>query len=347
VYADTDGNIGYTAMGKIPVRRQGDGSVPAPGDSDDFEWTGYVPTEDLPQVFNPPGGILATANSRITPDGYRYVLTTHWVAPDRTRRIYSQLESGRKLRRDDMLALQMDIHSEFDLTMARHFAAAAAATPDASARVKQAAEMLGQWDGEISADQTAPAIVALARRQLNRLLLEPKLGALQREYRWFMSTTALRTLLEKRPQRWLSEKYKTYDALLVAALEAALEDAPKDLSAWSYGKQFTTAMPHPLFGRLPILSDWTGIGAHPLSGNGNTVKQVGASFGPSQRLVVDLADFDRSYLNIVTGQSGQPFSAHYTDHFSAWYYGKSFSLPFSAAAVEKAARQRLDLQPRN
>jgi penicillin amidase len=71
---------------------------------------------------------------------------------------------------------------------------------------------------------------------------------------------------------------------LVAALEAALEDAPKDLSAWSYGKQFTTAMPHPLFGRLPILSGWTGIGAHPLSGNGNTVKQVGASFGPSQRL---------------------------------------------------------------
>jgi penicillin amidase len=345
VYADVDGNIGYTAMGMIPVRQQGDGSVPLPGDNGDFEWTGYVPSAELPQVFNPPGGIIATANSRVTPDGYRYVLTTHWVAPDRTRRLYSQLESGKKFTRQDMLALQMDVRSDFDWTIAQHLVAAVDARPGASPRARQAADILRGWNGEVRGEEVAPAIVALARRQLNRLLLEPKLGKLQRDYRWFMSTTVLRNLLSQRPPRWLNEKHTSYDDLLVAALEATLEDAPADLSRWTYGQQFFTSLPHPFFGRMPVLAGWTGIGRHALSGNGNTVKQVGTSFGPSQRLVVDLADLDRSYLNIVSGQSGQPFSQHYTDHWRAWYNGHSFELPFSAAGVERAARHRLILQP--
>ncbi len=110
VYADVDGNIGYQATGKIPIRAAGDGSLPVNGSDNAHEWTGYVAFDKLPSVFNPPSGIIATANSRIAPDGYRYSLSTEWEAPWRSERIYRVLESGRKFSAADLLALETDIY---------------------------------------------------------------------------------------------------------------------------------------------------------------------------------------------------------------------------------------------
>jgi penicillin amidase len=109
VYADVDGNIGYQATGKIPIRAAGDGSLPENGSDNAHEWVGYVPFEKLPSVFNPPSGIIATANSRIAPDGYRYSLSAEWDAPWRSARIYRVLESGKKFSAADMLTLETDI----------------------------------------------------------------------------------------------------------------------------------------------------------------------------------------------------------------------------------------------
>jgi penicillin amidase len=109
VYADVDGNIGYQSTGKIPIRASGDGSLPENGSDNSHEWTGYIPFENLPGIFNPSSGIIATANSRITPDGYPYSISTGWEAPWRSARIYSVLESGKKFSVADMLALQTDI----------------------------------------------------------------------------------------------------------------------------------------------------------------------------------------------------------------------------------------------
>ena len=114
VYADVDGNIGYQATGKIPIRASGDGSLPENGSDNAHEWTGYIPFDKLPSVYNPPSGIIATANSRITPDGYPYSISTGWEAPWRSARIYRVLESGKKFSSADMLALQTDIYSEAD-----------------------------------------------------------------------------------------------------------------------------------------------------------------------------------------------------------------------------------------
>ena len=96
VFADVDGNIGYQATGKIPIRASGDGSLPENGSDDAHEWTGYIPFDKLPSVYNPPSGIIATANGRITPDGYPYSISTGWEAPWRSARIYRVLESGKK-----------------------------------------------------------------------------------------------------------------------------------------------------------------------------------------------------------------------------------------------------------
>ena len=112
VYADVDGNIGYQATGKIPIRAAGDGSLPVNGSDNAHEWTGYVPFDKLPSVLNPPSGIIATANGRIAPDDYPFSLSVEWEAPWRTDRIYRVLRSGKKFSAADMLSLETDIYSE-------------------------------------------------------------------------------------------------------------------------------------------------------------------------------------------------------------------------------------------
>ncbi len=177
VFADVDGNIGYQATGKIPIRASGDGSLPENGSDNSHEWTGYIPFDKLPSVYNPPSGIIATANGRITPDGYPYSISTGWEAPWRTARIYRVLESGKKFSPADMLALQTDIYSDCERFFAERFVYGVDHAKNASARAKQAAELMRGWDGRMTADSAAPTIGYRARVELTRLLLEPKLGA--------------------------------------------------------------------------------------------------------------------------------------------------------------------------
>ena len=103
VYADVDGNIGYQATGKVPIRAAGDGSLPVSGADNAHEWTSFIPFDKLPSIYNPPSGIIATANGRISPDNYPNSITMEWEAPWRTARIYHVLESGRKFSAADML----------------------------------------------------------------------------------------------------------------------------------------------------------------------------------------------------------------------------------------------------
>jgi penicillin amidase len=112
-----------------------------------------------------------------------------------------------------------------------------------------------------------------------------------------------------------------------------------------WGGELPVQVQHPIFGRVPLLRRWTGTGALPQSGNGYTVKQVGKTFGPSQRLTADLSNLDATTLNILSGQSGQIFSPHYMDQWGAWYEGRTFPLAFSSEAVARAGRHRLVLEP--
>ncbi|HET8668265.1 MAG TPA: penicillin acylase family protein, partial [Terriglobales bacterium] len=141
-------------------------------------------------------------------------------------------------------------------------------------------------------------------------------------------------------------QYASYDDLLATALEDAVShDAPRDLAGWDWGQKSHVVLQHPLFGSLPIVRRWAGPGEHQQSGNGYTVKQVGRSFGPSERMTVDFSNLDGSTLNVVTGESGNLFSSHYLDQWSAWYEGRTFPLPFSSAAVEQSAAHHLVLEP--
>jgi penicillin G amidase len=364
VYADVDGNIGYQATGKIPIRSAGDGSLPETGSDDAHEWVSYVPFDKLPSVFNPPTGIIATANSRIAPDGYRYSLSTEWEAPWRSERIYRVLESGKKFSAADMLALETDIYSEPDRFFGERFVYAVDHAKKPSARAKAAAEILRQWDGRMIENSAAPTIAVQAEKELTRLLLEPKLGPgpdnpQQREttlnwksYRWMMSSIWLENVVERQPKRWLPEAYANYDELLTAAVEAAIEpspardsQAPPDLSSWKWGEFHPVEIQHPIFGKIPLLRRWTGPGLRPQSGSQYTVKAVSRSHGPSERMTVDLANLDQSTLNLVTGEAGNLFSPYYMDQWNAWYEGFTFPWPFSQPALEKSRVHQLVLDP--
>ncbi|HEX8812774.1 MAG TPA: penicillin acylase family protein, partial [Terracidiphilus sp.] len=324
-YADVDGHIGYQATGLIPIRAAGDGSVPVPGDDDSHEWTGYVPFDSLPMVYDPPSGILATANGRTTPDGYPYSLSMEWMAPYRTERIYKLLNAKKKFTPADMLAIQLDILSEFDRYCAERLVYAVDHTPQASQRAKQAADLMRNWDGTMATDSAAPTVAYFSRKHLQKMLLEPKLGDEWKQYRWFMSPVWLENILAHEPARWLPEGYANYHELLTAAVEAAVDDAdtPRSLALWKWGRVHRVDVQHPFWSHFPILKKGAGPGSQPLSGDEQTVKQVATHFGPSERLTIDLSDLDNSTLNIVNGQSGNIFDEHYNDQWNAYYNGRT------------------------
>jgi len=357
MYADVEGHIGYHATGQIPIRAAGDGSLPVSGADDSHEWTGYIPFDKLPNIHDPSWGVLASANGRITPDGYPYSIATEWDAPWRSERIYHVLQSGRKLASSDMLSLQTDIYSAFDRFCAERFVYALDRAKNVSPKAVQARELMRDWDGRLAADSAAATVETLSRRELTRLFLEPMLGpapesgdhaALSwKDYRWSMGSVWMENVLLKQPNRWLPEKYANYDAVLAAAVEAAVngKDAPSHLSDWNWGKTYPLFIQNPVLRSLPLVSRWTGPGLHEQSGGGYTVKQVGRSFGPSERMTIDFSNFDQTTLNLVTGQGGNFLSPYYMDQWKAWYEGFTFQLPYSKDAVQRTQSHKVVLQP--
>ena len=347
VYADVDGHIGYQATGLIPIRASGDGSVPEPGDDDAHEWAGYVPFDKLPSVYDPPSGIIATANGRVTPDGYPYELSIEWGSPYRTQRIYKLLNAPKKFTPADLLAIQSDVVSAFDQFCAERFVYAIDHTPHASQRAQTAADLMRNWDGAMETDSAAATITVFSRDKLKELLLRPRLGEEWKQYRWFMEPVWLENVLAHQPTRWLPQGYSGYDELLTRAVEEAVDDASAThvLAAWRWGRVHRIDVKHPFWSHFPILKKGAGPGSQPLSGDGETIKQVGPHFGPSERMTVDFANLDASTLNIVNGESGDIFDEHYDDQWDAYYHGSTFALPFSPAAVQQAGAHRLRLEP--
>ena len=262
VYADVDGNIGYQTTGHIPIRASGDGSLPVSGADDAHEWTSYIPFDKLPSIYNPPSGIIATANGRITPDGILIRSAPGGKHPGGRREFitcWSLAEnSGPPIcSRFKTMCSQRMIFSQRNVLCMRWIM-----LPKPSARAKQAADLMRNWDGRMVASSTAATIAVRSEQELTRLLLEPRLGAApddpqQQEtklswktYHWQMKTVWLQNVMLHQPKRWLPEKYPNYDELLNAAVEGAVSDpdAPKNLASWLWGPVNAVDIEHPLSG---------------------------------------------------------------------------------------------------
>jgi penicillin G amidase len=350
-YADDQGHIGYQAVGLFPMRPAGLSGVPivetgTAADSE-HEWQGYLPFAQLPTVLDPENGIVATANSRITPDGFPYPLALNWDEPYRNERIWKWLSGHAKLTPADMLTLQTDTYSEVDRAFAQRFAYAIDRASVSDAKLREAADLMRTWDGVIRTDSVAAEIVDATKRALWPLVLEPKLGADWKLYAWQTKDFVQEEMVEKAPREWLPAGYKSWDDLIAAAVRKSMTDdhAPLSLRDWTFGSQHTINVRHPLYGLMPFFRGWTSTGRHQLAGDETTVNQVKGLLGASQRFTMDWSHVDGSTENIVMGDSGDPLSAYYLNQWPYWSNGKTFAPPFTEGAVNAATKHTLRLVP--
>jgi penicillin amidase len=348
VYADVTGNIGYVMSARVPIRKKGHGEVPVPGDTDDYEWTGYIPFDQLPQALNPESGLIVTANARVIGPDYKPYLTDRWEEPYRTARIFDLLRGRHDLRPEDMLKVQNDTYSYPHMFLAEQLAAAAKSAPPRDARAQHLIQQLKDWNGIAGADSVEVAFLQAARRSLLEMILEPYLGNHTDLYDW-RSMTFLQRVLTERPAKWLPSRYKNYDDLLSAAADQAVSklaaqtksQRPRD---WPWKRFNSLQMLHPM-GQTGILKLLFSISDKPQSGTSYSVRAASKSHGPSERFVANPANWDDSILLITSGESGQVGSSHYTDQFPFWYEGKPIVLPFSDAAEKSTRKHTLTLKP--
>ena len=346
VYADDQGHIAYHTIGQIPLRPAGLKGVPIQDGA--HEWRGYIPFDALPNSFDPPSGFLATANSRVTTEASPYPLTLDWADPYRAERIYKLLQGRDQLRPAEMLAVQTDIYSEMDQEMGHRLAYAIDHADGKDEQLRKAADLMRSWDGRLTVDSAAASLVTRTRSAIWTLILPPKLGKDASEYTWSESDFAEEEIVMHGNPDWLPPGYKDWDALLTDAVRKAMKDghSPADVSKWAYGDWHVVEIQHPLGRLFPIIDRITRTGPLPLSGDTTTVKQVGRSFGPSQRFTMDWSNVDGSTENIVLGQSGNPYSEYYRDQWNDYYGGATFALPFNPPAVAAETRHTLRLLPK-
>ena len=359
IYADVDRNIGFTIPARIPIRASGNGALPVPGDTDEFEWKGYIPFEELPRVLNPPDGIIATANARTVGPGYKYYLTDRQAGPYRTARLYELLSNRTGLTPSDCNAIQNDIVSLPNRFLAGALVKAANAKPH-NPRAQKLIAKLQEWDARATADSVETSFVEYTRHALFRHLLAPYLGDEVTKYElwepqsvyndvWWRDKVFLENVLREHPAAWLPKGFASYDELLMASADDAVAALQKqtgssDEAAWTWGRLHPLDMVHPL-GRAGLLHRLFSIGPYPQSGTVDTVRAMGVGHGPAMRFVGDLSNFDQSLMEVPTGESGQYGSPYYRDQFPEWFAGRGIAAPFSAAAETRVRVHSLTLLP--
>jgi penicillin amidase len=348
VYADVSGNIGYVMAARVPIRKKGHGEVPVPGDTDDYEWTGYIPFDQLPQALNPESGLIATANARVVGPNYKPYLTDRWYDPYRTARIYDLLHDRHDLRPEDMLKVQTDTYSIPHAFLAEQLSAAAKTAKPKDARAQKLIEGLKDWNGIADANSPEVSFLDAIRRSVIELLLEPFLGKDSALYQW-RTTTFVQKILTDRPAKWLPASFKNYDELLAAAADLAVTKLAEQSKSgrvddWAWKHFNSLDMFHPM-GREGFLKTFLSITGKAQSGTAYSVRAAQPHHGPAMRFVANPGNWDESILLVPAGQSGQPGSSHYSDQFSYWFDGKPIFAPFSDAAEAKARKHTLTLKP--
>jgi penicillin amidase len=333
LYADVDGNIGYHAVGRMPVRTTYFGDLPTQGALGASEWDGYIPFEELPSAYNPPSGMLITANQNPFPAAYKYRVNGNFSAPYRSRQIESLLKAKQGWKAEELLRVQTDVYSAFSHRLAREGYQVWEKRGQKNPEMKEPAELLKNWDGQMQVGQAAPLIVTLVFQHLRKAVADKASGGQGPAYETQMAPVALEKLLATRPAAWFND----FDGLLLKCFADGLEEGKRlqgsNVKKWDYGKYTEFALQHPVVSRVPYIGRYFNIGPMPMSGSSTTVKQTTRRLGPSMRFIADLSDWEKSLHSVTIGQSGQPFSPHFKDQWKEYYAGRAFPMGFGKAAA--------------
>ncbi|QLE72461.1 penicillin acylase family protein [Streptomyces rectiverticillatus] len=407
IYADTKGNIGYQAPGRIPVRK-GDGRMPAPGWDPAYQWTGFLKPGELPWELNPKRGYIVTANQAVTDKKYPHALTGDWGYGARSQRIndliQSKIKDGGKISTDDMQKMQMDNSSEIAKLLTPYLLKIdiKAENERETKYVREAQKLLEGWDYTQEADSAAAAYFNAVWRNTLKLAFGNKLPKelrvkgqclrvrpandagpqedldgntrLVRECgerdpdlaqpdggdRWF---EVVRGILDKPNDDWWKTGGRAgagnRDELLARAMKDARWELTsklgKDVNSWSWGRLHQLNLKNQTLGKEgPGIVRWMlNRGPWNLAGGEAAVNAAGwnAAGGydviwvPSMRMVVNLADLDKSRWINLTGASGHAYNAHYYDQTDKWAKGELLPWAFSADAVKKGTDAELTLKP--
>jgi len=359
IYADRTGNIGYSLAGKIPRRQRTPTLLPLAGWDQSNDWQGYIPFEDLPRLYNPPGGCLATANNRITDASYPYYLSHFYEPPHRIRRIEQLLGASEKYSAQDLAAMQLDRFSLHAKELIDVLKNDIAAVMDRNSSIAHAATRLLAWNGDCAEHSVEAAIFHVFHHRLLANLLSPDLGEQQfTAYVEILNQCIVPTdrILSNPQSPWFSGRSRSQLVVLAlreacAELESALGDDP---GKWCWGKIHRLEMNHAL-GRLSGLKPLLDIGPLAASGDGMTLNlgfyrhsnPYAQTVGPSLRFVVEFDDeFNQqcsSQFVLSSGQSGHPLSPHYRDQTDQWRDGKGISM--CSANSDAGFSHRLLLKP--
>ncbi|MDD3444489.1 MAG: penicillin acylase family protein, partial [Zavarzinia sp.] len=358
-YADTKGTIGLVAAGRLPLRRGGDGRLPADGASGAGDWIGYVPFEALPQVRRPGSGVVLNANNAVTGPDYPFLIGKDYDVPYRAERMAELLAAhptGYTL--DDAAAGQADVLSPFSIEF---LPLLIAAHGPADGETAKALALLRDWNRHMDGDKPAPLIAMAWARALNRRLFESRLGP---DFAGWagLRPVQLRAVVGGETQ-WCDDPATADTETCEGQVQAALTDAlaelraaqGADMAGWRWDKAHYADMRHPILRFLPVVGDMIAI-RPPVGGGEDTLLRGAMRFGNKAapyadvhaagfRAVYDLADLDRSRFVIATGQSGNPYSPHWDDLAPLWAAGAYVEIPTREDAVRAAARATRVLRP--
>jgi penicillin amidase len=359
VYADVDGNIGLNTGGGVAVRK-GNGSLIRQGESDEFDWKGFVPFEHLPSSFNPAIGYVSSANNKTVSDAYPYYISTNFALPYRINRIRQMLNEKEKFSTDDFMKMQLDQHSDYAAMLTPFIVKLEEKKGELSDAEATALKTMSEWDYDMNADKIAPTIFEFFRSDLAKNLLSDELGELYGQLTGTARDYYIYRILKNGPDNWVddvstAQKEELIDITLKSFRETIAELTGKygaDQSKWLWGDVHRIVIEHPL-GKVKILDRVFGLNSDEFRVGGSSHTVSPYSYGPgfivnhgaSERHIFNAANWDESYTVIPTGASGVPASEFYLSQTKNYIEGKYYKDAFTEGAVKAAAKYTLVLKP--
>lgn len=365
LYADVDGNIGFIAPARVPIRKSDNdinGLAPSPGWDAKYDWNGFIPFDQLPQQYNPASGKIVTANEKIVPNDYPHFLTSEWVPPFRADRINQLLDKQPKHSIESFQHIQADVTSLAAIKVLKHFKNIKVQDQ----QTQKLIELLNAWNGEMKANRSEPLIFNVWLREFTRLLYEDELGkAFARAWDQRM-VFSLNVLNNKNGEsRWCDDiktkEKETCDQLIESAFSKAKkylqQTYGQDLTKWQWGNAHIAHSTHRPFSGKPIVGSLFDISV-PSPGDTYTIN-VGRNsisndkepfanhHAASYRAIYDFADLDRSLFMQSAGQSGNRLSIYYDDLAPKWVNVEYLNMSMKQNEIESGAIGTLVLEPNN
>src|SRR2546425_2642616 len=360
VYADVDGHIGYYAPGNIPIRASGDGTQPADGWTGDAEWTGLIPFEKLPHLYDPPEHFIVTANHPPAPPSYSSVPGSDWHEPSRVPRIVDLLQKKAKFSPDDFASIQADTLSLHAKALLPVLLAHAHPADDLDRRAVAAVQ---QWNFDATSDSAATAIFQAWFLQLAPTLVADDLGPLVTETyqgRFSFVTRFLIKTLTANDVSWCDNKttpaVESCDDAVTRALHEGVADLNRrlggDINRWRWDAVHRAVFPHqgldsiaalrPLVSRsVPNGGDWATVNIGTVAAD----QRYEQHLVPGYREIIDLSPANDSRFQDAVGQSGHPLSKYYDDGLADWRAVKHRTMRMDRAKIEQTAIGHLRLVP--